>query len=704
MLGLSLGAVPLACGSDTVKSPFGPGAGGAGGAGGGQGDAGFSLNIDAGTDVDPTLGGPCEDDGQCDDRVGCTVDRCDTELLRCRHVPDDAACGDGVFCDGAERCDVRDGCVEGEVVACSDDTTCTIDVCIEETQSCRHDPRDSDGDGDPVRNCGGQDCDDADPRVSSLASEVCGNERDDDCDGEVDEADCAAPEHDTCKTALRVSDSGYYDLDLTATALDYPTKCAIENEGYRDVVLQIDVPSGGPFDVDVTAKLDAGQVSLGTADSCGDLPSATCQPSFVAPQGGSVSRLVLRGLGEGSYPVYVGADSEVTAQVQVRIVESQPAPGERCEDAVELSPNGPPVVLRLPDYAPDVASECDALTGDAFVSFSLEEASDVTLIAEAQAGFGLPVIALLDAQCSQELTCRRSQPGRLFVRDLAKGSYRVLVAGTGPDDMSVRLETGPVSEPPPGEGCDDAQPLLSGVEQVVDLSTHEDAVHPKCLVGAPDASFEFELAGKRDVALIGRFADGDQGAVSFANATCDGNSSCRADEGTVRTVRYGVAAGNYRAVIESRRGNPVGISWFERPAVATVSVPFADDCEAPVAIPEAGGRFIGNTSNSFPDFSGGCDVGGQADGGAPDQMLELTLSEPRRVILDMQGSGYETMLSVREGQFCPGVELERACAAGYWPSRSYLDLDLQAGRYFVQIDGYNGDSGAWQLDVFTAPL
>src|SRR6185369_11900407 len=98
------------------------------------------------------------------------------------------------------------------------------------------------------------------------------------------------------------------------------------------------------------------------------------------------------------------------------------------------------------------------------------------------------------------------------------------------------------------------------------------------------------------------------------------------------------------------------------------------------------------------------DVGGQPEGGAPDQILKLSLSAPHRVVLDMQGSAYRTILSVREGEFCPGTELQLACAPGYGPTRSYLDLELQAGDYFVLIDGYNGDSGAWKLDVFTAPL
>jgi hypothetical protein len=169
-------------------------------------------------------------------------------------------------------------------------------------------------------------------------------------------------------------------------------------------------------------------------------------------------------------------------------------------------------------------------------------------------------------------------------------------------------------------------------------------------------------------------------------------------------VRHGVAPGTYRAVIESAAGNPVGLSYFERPPVAPVRVAFADDCSSPVKIPENGGLFTGNTTNAFPDFSAGCDVGGQPEGGARDQLLVLDLSQPRRVIFDTQGSGYATVLSVRAGDSCPGVELPRACAAGYRDTRSFLDLDLQVGRYFVQIDGYDGASGAWRLEVFSALL
>jgi hypothetical protein len=673
-----------------------------------EGNAGFRLIIDGGDEVDPTLGGPCEDDGQCDDRVSCTRDRCDEELGRCRHEPDDDGCADALYCNGAERCDVRMGCIQGEVVSCSDNSTCTIDTCVEETQSCKHERRDADGDGDPTRNCGGQDCDDANPQVNAAATEVCGNRRDDDCNGETDEAGCARPEHDTCKTALRIDtereQSGYFDVDLTATALDYPNTCALERLGFRDAVLEMVIPDGEPRDLDVTAKIDEGKVVLGTAASCGDEASAACEGSFVAPSGGESSRLLLRGLVGGVVPIYVAADVEASVQVHVELRPAEALLGDRCEAAIPLVSGGEPLLLRLPAYRPDASSGCEPLTGDAFASFSLETAQDVTLVAESQNGLGIPVLSLRDASCKRELTCRRSQPGRLFVRGLPAGDYRVLVAGTGQDDVTVRLETSAVSEAPPGEGCDDAQPLEPGKESVVDLSAHEDAVFPQCLVGAPDATFGFELEATRDVMLIGRFSDGDEGAVSISNLACDDSRACSKGQGTQRAVRYGLPAGEYRGIIESSRGNPVGLSWLERPAMAAVHVPFADDCDGAVKIPELGGRFTGNTSNSFPDFAAGCDVGGGPEGGAPDQVLKLSLSAARRVVFDMRGSGFDTMLSIRKGAFCPGAELPMACAPGYGSTRSFLDLDLQEGDYFVQIDGYDGASGAWKLDVFTAPL
>ncbi len=161
-------AVGVACGgSPAAPSPFAPnneaGAGGEAGA----------APVPTGTVPDPMLGGPCVDFDQCDDDIDCTDDSCDTELGRCRFSPVHTRCGDDVYCNGGEICVVGVGCDAGEPVSCSDGSSCTIDVCVEATRKCESRPRDADGDGDPIRNCGGGDCRDDDPNVNSSADEVC---------------------------------------------------------------------------------------------------------------------------------------------------------------------------------------------------------------------------------------------------------------------------------------------------------------------------------------------------------------------------------------------------------------------------------------------------------------------------------------------------------------------------------------------------
>ena len=83
-------------------------------------------------------------------------------------------------------------------------------------------------------------------------------------------------------------------------------------------------------------------------------------------------------------------------------------------------------------------------------------------------------------------------------------------------------------------------------------------------------------------------------------------------------------------------------------------------------------------------------------------MLKLVLASKKRVVFDMQGSGFRTLLNIRRGPDCPGEEMTQSCTVGYYSLRSYLDLQLEAGTYYVQVDGFYGESGPWFLDVYTA--
>src|SRR6185295_2634199 len=132
-------------------------------------------------------------------------------------------CQDDQYCNGKERCVLHIGCQAGPVVTCSDDNPCTIDRCVEATKGCEHAQRDSDGDGDPDDHCvAKRDCDDTDPTVSSQRAEVCGNFKDDNCNGEVDEQGCVVAANDVCSSALSVTAPGTYFLSTLATKLDYP--------------------------------------------------------------------------------------------------------------------------------------------------------------------------------------------------------------------------------------------------------------------------------------------------------------------------------------------------------------------------------------------------------------------------------------------------------------------------------------------------
>ncbi|MCZ7682921.1 MAG: putative metal-binding motif-containing protein [Sandaracinaceae bacterium] len=96
-----------------------------------------------------------------------------------------AECDDGVFCNGAERCDpsapgAARGCVPGEP-PCLADQTCDegAGACLTACDT----TGDADGDGHDAIECGGDDCDDADPLRFRGALEVCDAEdRDEDCD------------------------------------------------------------------------------------------------------------------------------------------------------------------------------------------------------------------------------------------------------------------------------------------------------------------------------------------------------------------------------------------------------------------------------------------------------------------------------------------------------------------------------------------
>ena len=694
---------------------------GAGGEGAGSAGAGGE---DSGP---PPLGGaePCVDQSQCNDHIDCTGDSCDPKLGRCVHTPDDSACDDGVYCDGTETCSATLGCQPGPVVSCSDGSSCQIDTCVEATHGCTHETRDADGDGDPPISCHGTDCDDFDPLVSGKASERCDNGIDDNCDGQVDEADCVAPLYDRCSDALEIEAAGSYSVSTYGANKDYAISCEhpVKGAAFREVVLAITVPDGGPRDLDVVAvmqrngpRLQDGELVLAGTDTCGKAAGETaCVQGVATAQADDAARLVLRGVEPGAHAVYVATDREADVDLHVDFRDpGAPPTNETCGTATPLVP-GVPVDVVLAGLATDLETACGAKTGELVYGFDLGETSDVRLQAVALDAYGEPVISLRTAACvdaTSELTCRSASPSELYARALPAGHYSVAVAGTGPAEVQVVLSVAAATKPPPTEGCADPPELEPGVTQTVALADASDAVQIGCLVGAPDATYALTLAERSDVLLVGRGSEGDTSAVLIAEAPCasaaDTDACQSSSQAPVRAVAHGLGPGSARAVIETAAGNPATLTAFTRPAVSSVFVAGADECGDAYAIPAEGGRFEGNTANQYAQYDASCDYGGQSPGGGPEQMLKLTLEERRRVVIDANGSSYQTLVVLRNADTCPGEELESTCSltfaasSGDAPTYSFIDTVLDPGSYYVQIDGYNGDNGRWALEVFTS--
>jgi len=75
------------------------------------------------------LAGPAPSVG---DGVPCTVDACDEDTDTITHFPNSGLCTDDLYCNGAETCDLTQGCVDGEPPSVEDGDSCTVGSCNEE--------------------------------------------------------------------------------------------------------------------------------------------------------------------------------------------------------------------------------------------------------------------------------------------------------------------------------------------------------------------------------------------------------------------------------------------------------------------------------------------------------------------------------------------------------------------------------------------
>jgi hypothetical protein len=660
-----------------------------------------SPAVDAGTDggfvfdagvID--AGPPCTFDLECDDEIPCTIDTC--EDRRCRNTADQTVCDDGVFCNGAERCDLEEGCLPGTRETCNDENVCTLDRCDEAGRSCEYSPRDLDEDGDPDFFCDGGDCDDRNATVSSLREEICDDGIDNDCDGMDDEADCGAPPHDTCDDALDVSAGGFFAVSTTGAIADYPTSCGGTS---RDVVLTFTLDE--PRSVSIEADGEFFTVALSVQGECGSSASELgCSAGFPA-------LVRKRTLGPGTYFAVIATNATGEIGIDVELGEPMPpVPNETCGEAITISGTGGTFTGNFIDARDDVHTSCgsDGAT-DVFYTLDLEADSDVVI--RAQALTGEPLNYSVRTVCTDEaseLRCDYGSPVGGRIHQLPVGRYTLVLEGPtyAVVEYSLTVEITDPTPAPIGDSCATAIPLELGTAYAGTLVAFQDDLRVSCGYEYVDAVHTFTLTETSDVTID---LDAGSSAILSTRTTCEDEATalrCSSDI-PVRQRLFSLGAGIYYLVVEAPRARPYSITVTATvPATPIVDVSGNEDCNSPHDVPITGGLFRGNTTDMRGDYTTGsvCFTSSQGN----DAVFRLTLTEPvTHVVASSDASSFDTVLHVHHNVCSSDDEVHCDDSSGDRDT-GIIDENLGPGEWFIVVDGYNAAAkGEYLLEVLVSP-
>ncbi|HJL19259.1 MAG TPA: putative metal-binding motif-containing protein [Sandaracinaceae bacterium LLY-WYZ-13_1] len=668
--------------------------------GGDDTDGGTDASLDGGPSIDarffPDGTVFCDSDDDCDDGTECTNDSCGGNGT-CRFQVDNAFCDDGVFCNGTEQCEPGVGCVEGSRRTCNDDDVCTIDRCDEESKMCLYSPRDLDEDGDPDWFCaGGGDCDDRDPLVSSMISEVCEDGLDNDCDETIDESDCGAPRFDTCDDPLDVSEGGFYALDTDGAAPDYSVSC--RSSATRDMVTTFTLTEARS--VTIEAEGDFFSVALSLRTTCTDGSSElACESGFP----GVIRR---RSLEPGTYFVVVAASSTGEIGLDVSFGEPiEPPPNDTCASPVDVSAGGT-FMGSFVEVADDLDTECSVGSApDLVYELSTSATQDVQISATSVSGASLSYsVRSTCADDASEVRCAYGDPATGTIHELPAGTYYVVVEGPSFRDEDFTLDVQILDPTPPADGdtCDNPIELTSGTPATGMLVDKENDEAVSCGFRYRDAIYSFTLSEASDVLL-----ELDAGAFSnmAVRSTCDDGSSgsqliCRSGDPVLQRLRN-LSAGTYYVLVESRTASGFTLDYeATSPPTVPTDVSGNDTCAGAHPIPSGGGLFRGDTTALVNDLDGTSCGGGAMSN---DAVFELTLSSTQRVVMSTEGSAYDTVLHVHNGTCTSGGEVHCNDDRDGTTDTSFLDRTLAAGTWFIVVDGWgSSSSGEYELEVLVS--
>lgn len=290
-----------------------------------------------------------------------------------------------------------------------------------------------------------------------------------------------------------------------------------------------------------------------------------------------------------------------------------------------------------------------------------------------------------------------------LVATLDTGSYTVFADSEdkgqhGAYKLDVDLTT-PAGQGVRGDACSDAIPLPADDKPVAgDTFEAKDDFAGTCAgKDAPDMMYRFELTSRSRVTA---FFDAEEGSHVFTLfKSCTDRASeiaCKA------TLDETLNPGTYFLAVDGSEKAPFGRFTFKLKA-RDVSLQDAA-CKAPGSI--ALGQTITGTTAGAPDrFNGSC--GGRLDSqSSGDRVFRLVLPSRQHIQLMLTTPNHDGILALRKTCLDPPNmrsprEAEVSCNNDSGDTRhSKIDTTVDAGTYFVVVDGHQGkNEGPFTLEA-----
>ena len=392
----------------------------------------------------------------------------------------------------------------------------------------------------------------------------------------------ATPSNTSCKQPLDISAGGRFSGDLVDVGDDETVECGFD--GSNDLVYSFTLDS--PHDVELSAISATGErMNFALRTSCGD-PTTTLRCVSDAPARARVYQLPA-----GTYYVLLESSPsrEVDFDLDVAFLDpTEPPPGDGCENPLELplSEETQGTLANRQDLLPVICHctddqaagrGCNQFLPDVTYRVTLDEASDLGI--ELNGG---PSLVVYDFRSSCEagdsqLACDQGALVSGRIRDLAAGTYYLVIESNEPANFTVKLDPLPRTMPVPVDGnntCAEAIEIpedggLWSGDTLPMLDTYEATCGGNARSG--DAAFHLMLSQRSQVkaALEGtfdtvlyRFTDPGAGAASCVS----GQESACNDDGQGNTnseLMELLDPGSYYYVVDGFNTNSAGKYLFE---------------------------------------------------------------------------------------------------------------------------------------------